>query len=119
MPAFSRCAVLRGGAVAIVASGAAVGFQIAMPESFAEETTERVDEVYKGRHITGVGRSTGGSLPTLAIDGVAVHVMVNARGEYTTAIVHYYGLTSLREAAHAAVDELDGANPIPMNHNHK
>jgi Tyrosinase co-factor MelC1 len=119
MPAFSRRAVLRGAAAAVVASGVAVGVQLAMPESHADDASERVDEVYKGRRIKGVGRSAAGSLPTLAIDDAELHVMVNANGTYVTAINHYQGFASLREAAHAAVDELNGAKLIPMNHHHR
>jgi hypothetical protein len=52
----------------------------------------------------------------LAIDGVELHVMVNANGAYLTMMNHYQGFASLREAARAAVDELNGAKLLPMNH---
>jgi hypothetical protein len=117
--AISRRAALRGAALAIAVAPAGVGLLLATPESQAAENTERVDEIYKGRHIVGVGLSPAGVQPTLQIDGVELHIMANANGTYTTALNHYQGFHSVRDAAYAAVDELNGAELLPMTHLHR
>jgi hypothetical protein len=93
----------------------------------AATARERFTEVYKGRRIEMVGgaravRSLAAAAPAtpaapdVLIDGMPLHVMVNADGTYTSVVNHYETFRSVRDVARAAVDELDGAALEHVHH---
>nr|WP_240942501.1 tyrosinase cofactor [Planosporangium thailandense] len=92
--------------------------------STADETFE---EVYRGRRIEcGVSgashhhdRRTALGVPLAAapfvrIDEAELHVMVNADGSYTSVVNHYKSFRTLTDVARAAVDDLNGAQLLPI-----
>jgi hypothetical protein len=122
MPNLDRRSFLkRLTAVAIGTAAAGVSVQLLMPQSYAADDAERFDEIYEGRRIKGVGVARSGAdtstpEPQLSIDGVDLHTMTNADGTYVTALNHYQSFPTLREAAQAAVDDLQGTALKPMPH---
>jgi hypothetical protein len=125
MSALSRRTMLKGlAAGALTAATAAAALQGTTGTSHADETTEQFDYVYNKRRIQGVGlkgdfTSPLATPPRLLIDGQELHVMANANGTYSTATNHYQAFPTLRAAAEASVDELDGAQLSPMHHHHR
>ncbi|MFI7600227.1 tyrosinase family oxidase copper chaperone [Actinoplanes sp. NPDC049681] len=82
-----------------------------------------LDETYKGRRIQAApaglraqSRDAAPAMPHVLIDGKPLHVMVNADGTYTSVSNHYETFKSLRAVARAAVDQLDGAQLVPLHH---
>ncbi|WP_405486062.1 tyrosinase cofactor [Streptomyces sp. NBC_00096] len=86
-----------------------------------------IDEVYQGRHIritpaaTGMDHHTGHhaghdmtGMPTVLIDGRALHVMQNADGTWISVVNHYETFADPLPLARAAVRELQGADLVPM-----
>ncbi|MEV6019906.1 tyrosinase cofactor [Streptomyces sp. NPDC051997] len=80
------------------------------PESF--------DEVFKGRHIEGRPMTGGGHHHmggyAVFVDGVELHVMSNADGSWISVVSHYAPVPTPRDAARAAVVELQGAPLVPF-----
>ncbi|MBT2507285.1 tyrosinase [Streptomyces sp. ISL-98] len=83
---------------------------------------ERFAETYRGRHIQGTARRTGGSgrsgraravpaMPSVEvlIDGRPLHVMRRADGSYLSVVNHYESFPTLHDVARAAVDALGDA----------
>lgn len=67
------------------------------------------DETYRGRLISiQYGEGAPGIPAAVAIDGVALHVMAVGDGTYVSMANHYQPFASMRELAHAAVDNLYG-----------
>ncbi|MEV8508536.1 tyrosinase family oxidase copper chaperone [Actinoplanes sp. NPDC051475] len=92
-------------------------------QAAAVESTAGLDETYKGRRIQAApaglraqSRDAAPAMPHVMIDGKPLHVMVNADGTYTSVSNHYETFTSLRAVARAAVDQLDGAQLVPLHH---
>ncbi|GAB1641890.1 tyrosinase family oxidase copper chaperone [Krasilnikovia sp. MM14-A1259] len=132
---------LAGAGTVAVGTGA-MGLQVltaggsqAAPARDAETAAtsgERFAEVYKGRRIEATAAAgaapraarslaaapapTEAAAPNVLIDGVPLHVMVNADGTYTSVVNHYQTFRSLREVSRAAVDELDGAALEHVHH---
>ncbi|GAB1693217.1 tyrosinase family oxidase copper chaperone [Krasilnikovia sp. M28-CT-15] len=118
-------------AVQVLTAGGSQAAPARDPEANAP-AGERFAEVYKGRRIEGTAavaaapraaRSLAAAAapaapatPDLLIDGVPLHVMVNADGTYTSVVNHYETFRSLREVARAAVDQLDGAALEHVHH---
>ncbi len=130
MPAISRRKLLRLGAAATVAVGIpAVGMRAAnaqpvddpRPNADVETQLEdQFDETYKGRRIRSTAIRTRSSAttsaPTVYVDDMPLHVMVDGDGKYTSIVNHYQSFDSLRETAQAAVDELGGAQLVHIHH---
>ncbi|MEU4087419.1 apotyrosinase chaperone MelC1 [Streptomyces aureus] len=79
---------------------------------------EPFDEVFKGRRIegravTGGGHHHGGGY-SVFVDGVELHVMSNADGSWISVVSHYAPVPTPRDAARAAVVELQGAPLVPF-----
>ncbi|MFF4535973.1 apotyrosinase chaperone MelC1 [Streptomyces aureus] len=79
---------------------------------------EPFDEVFKGRRIegravTGGGHHHGGGYGVF-VDGVELHVMSNADGSWISVVSHYAPVPTPRDAARAAVVELQGAPLVPF-----
>ncbi|KAB1978950.1 apotyrosinase chaperone MelC1 [Streptomyces triticiradicis] len=76
------------------------------------------DEVFQGRRIegrpvTGGGHHHGGGYAVF-IDGAELHVMSNADGSWISVVSHYDPVPTPRDAARAAVVELQGAPLVPF-----
>ncbi|MFE2534086.1 tyrosinase cofactor [Streptomyces sp. NPDC059371] len=79
---------------------------------------EPFDEVFRGRRIegrpvTGGGHHHGGGYAVF-IDGAELHVMSNADGSWISVVSHYDPVPTPRDAARAAVVELQGAPLVPF-----
>lgn len=68
-------------------------------------------ETYKGRTIQ-VTRT--GADHAVSIDGKPLHLMKLGEGAYLSALCHYEVAKTPLHAARAAVDELHGANLVPL-----
>lgn len=113
------------GATAVVASGAAAdaGAAPAAPRAAGHEhghhSPASFDEVYKGRRIqghpvAGGGHEHHGGGYAVFVDGAELHVMANADGTWISVVSHYEPVPTPRDAARAAVDELQGARLVPF-----
>ncbi|MEW2251200.1 tyrosinase cofactor [Streptomyces sp. NPDC006975] len=131
MPELSRRRAL-GGAAALAAT-ATTATAVAAPSATAagrphpdgaahgdrpHGSPEPFDEVYRGRRIQG-GPAAGsghhhGDGYAAFVDGVELHVMRNADGSWISVVGHYAPVPTPRDAARAAVDELQGARLIPF-----
>ncbi|MFF3885931.1 tyrosinase cofactor [Streptomyces sp. NPDC001914] len=79
---------------------------------------EAFDEVFRGRRIegrpvTGGGHHHGAGYAVF-IDGAELHVMSNADGSWISVVSHYDPVPTPRDAARAAVVELQGAPLVPF-----
>jgi tyrosinase co-factor MelC1 len=80
------------------------------------------DEVYRGRRIQGAPSHGGGhgggeghgSGYAVRIDGEELHVMRNADGTWISVVNHYETFATPRTVARAAVEELQGAQLVPL-----
>ena len=65
------------------------------------------------------GRPTGGHHHgtgyAVFVDGAELHVMRNADGSWISVVGHYAPVPSPRDAARAAVEELQGASLVPFD----
>ncbi|MEU6508201.1 MULTISPECIES: tyrosinase cofactor [unclassified Streptomyces] len=127
MPDISRRRALTA-AAALAATATAAGVIAAPAASAADhahpmpmpEPHENFDEVYKGRRIQGRPMGGGGHHHEhgggfeVLIDGVQLHLMRNADGTWISVVSHYAPVATPRAAARAAVDELQGAQLLPM-----
>ncbi|MFD8735360.1 tyrosinase cofactor [Streptomyces sp. NPDC059618] len=82
---------------------------------------EPFDEVFRGRHIEGRPMTGGGHHHmehmggyAVFIDGAELHVMSNADGSWISVVSHYAPVPTPRDAARAAVVELQGAPLVPL-----
>ncbi|MBN0043816.1 tyrosinase cofactor [Streptomyces actuosus] len=123
MPELSRRRALT--AAAALAATAAGAQTLAAPPAHATEhphdSPAPFDEVYRGRRIAGRpvaggGHHHGGGYAVF-VDEVELHVMRNADGSWISVVSHYDPVATPRAAARAAVDELQGAQllPLPVN----
>ncbi|MEV6601557.1 tyrosinase family oxidase copper chaperone [Actinoplanes sp. NPDC051346] len=122
--------VAAGTGALIVQVTTAAGSQAAVDAPRPVEDPKQLVETYRGRKIEIGGTSAaqkqagahhlsaaGGTVDAgIRIDGVPLHVMQNADGTYTSVSNHYESFKSLRAVARAAVDELDGARLLPLQH---
>ncbi|MEU9136637.1 tyrosinase cofactor [Streptomyces sp. NPDC048404] len=79
---------------------------------------EAFDEVFQGRRIegrpvTGGGHHHGAGYAVF-VDGAELHVMSNADGSWISVVSHYAPVPTPRDAARAAVVELQGAPLVPF-----
>ena len=79
---------------------------------------EAFDEVFQGRRIegrpvTGGGHHHGAGYAVF-VDGAELHVMSNADGSWISVVSHYSPVPTPRDAARAAVVELQGAPLVPF-----
>ncbi|MCQ4041457.1 tyrosinase cofactor [Streptantibioticus rubrisoli] len=88
-----------------VAAGEEFGFGGADRDEYVEE--------YRGRRIQIV---RAGELPEVYIDGRQLHLMRLDEGRYLSAMCHYEFCPTPLAAARKAVEELRGANLIPLGH---
>ncbi|MFD4370177.1 tyrosinase family oxidase copper chaperone [Streptomyces sp. NPDC058486] len=65
---------------------------------------------HNGHHATGPGPRI-----EVRIDGKDLHVMRNADGSWVSVVNHYSTFDTPRDVARAAVDELDGAQLVPLD----
>ncbi|MFD0069599.1 tyrosinase family oxidase copper chaperone [Streptomyces sp. NPDC127574] len=76
------------------------------------------DEVYRGRHLLGKRAGSDGRVAfsggawLVTVDGGPLHLMRRADGGYLSMVDHYVSYPTAREAARAAVDELDPAEHL-------
>ncbi|MEV4642349.1 tyrosinase family oxidase copper chaperone [Actinoplanes sp. NPDC049548] len=111
------------GTVAVGTGALAVQVLTTSGSQAAVEDPAGLDETYKGRRIQAApaglraqSRDAAPAMPHVLIDGKPLHVMVNGDGTYTSVSNHYETFKSLRAVARAAVDQLDGAQLVPLHH---
>lgn len=120
MERMSRRGALRMIAGALVT--AAVGVAQALSRDAGAATRGGpTQETYRGRRIVidaGSARRPGLPLPAdvVLIDGVPLHIMMNADATFTPTTNHYRTYPTLRAAAHAAVDDLGAASLLRRGH---
>ncbi|CAM5686772.1 tyrosinase family oxidase copper chaperone [Streptomyces aurantiogriseus] len=106
-------AVAAAGAIPAVAGyqGASAGTADAHPAAHAagEVHTER----YQGRTIRVADH---GGAPVVTIDGRELHLMRLGEGAYLSALCHYELSATPLQAARRAVQELRGAQLLPLGH---
>ncbi|MFD5632713.1 tyrosinase cofactor [Streptomyces sp. NPDC127077] len=131
MPELTRRRAL--GAAAALAAGAGAQALAALPasaspngpaaarESMGEHHhggPQPFDEVFRGRRIEGRPVTGGGHQHhggyAVFIDGAELHVMSNADGSWISVVSHYDPVPTPRDAARAAVVELQGAPLVPF-----
>jgi hypothetical protein len=126
MPEITRRRAL--GAAAGAAAALAVGGTAAAAARKVSTAADPAsfDEVYRGRRIQGApshggghhGRHGGGeghgSGYAVRIDGEELHVMRNADGTWISVVNHYETFATPRAVARAAVEELQGAQLVPL-----
>ncbi|WP_406344032.1 tyrosinase family oxidase copper chaperone [Streptomyces sp. NBC_00648] len=114
-----RDVIKRGAVAATVATGLAGAAGVAVygtradsekPVTAAARSDDHT-ETYKGRTIQ-VTRS--GADHAVSIDGKPLHLMKLGEGAYLSALCHYEVAKTPLHAARAAVDELHGANLVPL-----
>jgi hypothetical protein len=117
--------MLQGAAVALTAATGAVvlgltGSAGAPAQAADPEARDSFDEVFRGRRIQGMpmtGNSAhqhGGSGYMVLVDGKQLHVMRNADGTWISVINHYQTFSTPRALARSAVNELRGADLVPL-----
>ncbi|MCH0566598.1 MULTISPECIES: tyrosinase cofactor [unclassified Streptomyces] len=122
MPELSRRRALTA-AAALAATAAGAQALTALPAHAAEHPHDApapFDEIYHGRRIAGRPVAGGGHHHggyAVFVDGVELHVMRNADGSWISVVSHYDPVATPRAAARVAVDELQGAQllPLPVN----
>ncbi|WP_329399746.1 tyrosinase family oxidase copper chaperone [Streptomyces melanogenes] len=113
-----RDVIKRGAVAATVATGLAGAAGVAVygarddgsPVTAAARSDDHT-ETYKGRTIQ-VTRA--GADHAVSIDGKPLHLMKLGEGAYLSALCHYEVAKTPLHAARAAVDELHGANLVPL-----
>ncbi|WP_371502279.1 tyrosinase cofactor [Kitasatospora sp. NBC_00374] len=79
---------------------------------------DRFDEQYRGRRIQGGPTAGAGHHHDVGyqvrIDGQELHMMRNADGTWISVINHYQTHQTPRALARAAVDDLQGAQLVPL-----
>ncbi|MFD9790441.1 tyrosinase family oxidase copper chaperone [Streptomyces sp. NPDC059070] len=119
-----RDVIKRGAVAATVATGIAGAGGIAVygsrsdseaPAVAAAQAADGHTETYKGRTIQ-VTRT--GTDDAVTIDGRPLHLMKLGEGAYLSALCHYEVAKTPLHAARAAVDELHGANLVPLGDAH-
>ncbi|GAA0601439.1 tyrosinase family oxidase copper chaperone [Streptomyces crystallinus] len=113
-----RDVIKRGAVAATVATGLAGAGGVAVygtrgddSPAVAAAASDGHTETYKGRTIQ-VTRAGDGHAVT--IDGRPLHLMKLGEGAYLSALCHYEVAKTPLHAARAAVDELHGANLVPL-----
>ncbi|MEV6989984.1 tyrosinase cofactor [Streptomyces sp. NPDC093228] len=127
MPTLTRRRALTAGAAvaataglhtrAVAAPHAASTSAHEQEHAHGHDLPEAFDEVFRGRRIQ--GRPTGGHHHgtgyAVFVDGAELHVMRNADGSWISVVGHYAPVPSPRDAARAAVEELQGASLVPFD----
>jgi Tyrosinase co-factor MelC1 len=105
-----RRQALRLGVLTAAAVGTStVVSRLADAGATAVDDGTQFDEILAGRRIRGRLERRGARLaPAVYIDGVELHLMRSGPG-FTTSVNHYQTYGTAREAAHAAVVSLNGA----------
>ncbi|MGW6917307.1 apotyrosinase chaperone MelC1 [Kitasatospora sp. NPDC054939] len=131
----TRRRMLQGAAVALTAAAGTVVLGVAGPTGKSATAadpgaSDTFDEVFRGRRIQGrpVGAdepgagghhhgttgSGGGTGYQVRIDGEELHMMRNADGTWISVVNHYQTYPTPRALARAAVNELQGAELVPI-----
>ncbi|OAR25790.1 hypothetical protein A8W25_09640 [Streptomyces sp. ERV7] len=114
-----RDVIKRGAVVATVATGLSGAAGVAVygaqggsdGPAVAAAPGDDHTETYKGRVIKVTQAGAGHAV---SIDGKPLHLMKLGEGAYLSALCHYEVARTPLHAARAAVDELHGANLVPL-----
>ncbi|MEU1076947.1 tyrosinase family oxidase copper chaperone [Streptomyces sp. NPDC005878] len=113
-----RDVIKRGAVAATVATGLAGAAGVAVygtrddgSPAVASAPDDGHTETYKGRVIR---VTPAGTDHAVSIDGKPLHLMKLGEGAYLSALCHYEVAKTPLHAARAAVDELHGAQLVPL-----
>lgn len=121
----NRRKLLRTGALGVAALGAGLIAAPAFANTILLEKPldtqvpqDSVDETYCGRLISiRYGQGMPGVPASVTIDGQPLHIMPISDGVFVSMANHYEPYSSMRELAHAAVDNLYGFE-LRSSHGH-